>query len=103
MDDAPPQDRMPIAEDLDDAAQLRAALLDRDRRIVRLRTELVAMRALVEQLQGQVEELAETADNARSAIEHLAARASPTCSSPRSTTSPWPWPTTSAMLRIRDG
>ena len=62
---------MPIAEDLDDAVQLRAALLDRDRRIVRLRSELVAMERWIGQLQGQVEELAETADNARSAVEHL--------------------------------
>jgi hypothetical protein len=63
--------RMPIAEDVTDPVQLRAALLDRDRRIVRLRTELVAMERWIQQLQGQVEELSETADNARSAVEHL--------------------------------
>ena len=62
---------MPIAEDIDDVVQLRAALLDRDRRLVRLRAELVGMERWIQQLQGQVEELAETADNARSAIEHV--------------------------------
>ncbi|MCW2926419.1 MAG: hypothetical protein JWM86_387 [Thermoleophilia bacterium] len=62
---------MPVVEDVDDVVQLRAALLDRDRRLVRLRGELVAMERWVQQIQGQVEELAETADNARSAIEHL--------------------------------
>jgi hypothetical protein len=64
---------MPVAEDPDDPVQLRAALLDRDRKLVKLRTELVAMERWVQQLQGQVEELAETADNARSALEHLVA------------------------------
>jgi hypothetical protein len=72
MDDRrPDRTRMPIAEDTDDPVQLRAALLDRDRRIVKLRTELVAMERWVQQLQGQVEELGETTDNARSALEHL--------------------------------
>lgn len=74
MDDVRMSDgRMPIAEDLDDVVQLRAALLDRDRRLVRLRAELVGMERWVQQLQGQVDELAETSDNARSAIEHLRA------------------------------
>ena len=67
---------MPVVEDVDDAVQLRAALLDRDRRLVRMRGELVAMERWIQQLQSQVEELAETADNARSAIEHLV-RAAP--------------------------
>lgn len=63
--------RMPIVEDPGDATQLRAALLDRDRRIVKLRSELVAMERWVQQLQSQVDELGETTDNARSALEHL--------------------------------
>jgi hypothetical protein len=62
---------MPVAEDLDDPVQLRAALLDRDRRLVRLRAELVGMERWIQQLQSQVDELAETSDNARSAVEHL--------------------------------
>ena len=61
---------MPVAEDLDDVVQLRAALLDRDRRLVRLRAELVGMERWVGQLQSQVDELAETVDNARAAVEH---------------------------------
>jgi hypothetical protein len=62
---------MPIAEDVDDPVQLRAALLDRDRRLVRLRAELVGMERWIGQLQSQVDELAETVDNARAAMEHL--------------------------------
>jgi hypothetical protein len=65
--------RMPIVDDPGDATQLRAALLDRDRRIVKLRSELVAMERWVQQLQSQVDELGETTDNARSALEHLLA------------------------------
>lgn len=64
---------MPIAEDLDDVVELRAALLDRDRRIVRLRAELVGMERWIGQLHSQVDELAETVDNARSTVEHLRA------------------------------
>jgi hypothetical protein len=66
---------MPIADDPDDVTQLRAALLDRDRRLVRLRAELVGMERWIGQLQSQVDELAETADNARAALEHLVASA----------------------------
>lgn len=74
MDDSRRTDgRMPIAEDIDDATQLRAALLDRDRRIVKLRAELVGLERWIGQLQAQADELAETADNARSAVEHLLA------------------------------
>jgi hypothetical protein len=62
---------MPIVDDPDDGEQLRAALLDRDRRLVKLRSELVAMERWVQQLQAQVDELGETTDNARSALEHL--------------------------------
>lgn len=59
------------AEDLDDSSQLRAALLDRDRRLVKLRAELVAAERWIAQVQAQVGELQETADNARSMLEHL--------------------------------
>lgn len=61
--------RMPIAEDVDDVVQLRAALLDRDRRLVRLRAELVGMQRWMGQLQSHVDELAETVDNARASLE----------------------------------
>lgn len=61
--------RMPIAEDVDDVVQLRAALLDRDRRLVRLRAELVGMQRWMGQLQSQVDELSETVDNARASLE----------------------------------
>jgi hypothetical protein len=63
------QPRMPIAEDVDDVVQLRTALLDRDRRLVRLRAELVGMQRWVGQLQSQVDELSETVDNARASLE----------------------------------
>ncbi len=65
----PEPPRMPIAEDVDDVVQLRAALLDRDRRLVRLRAELVGMQRWMSQLQSQVDELAETVDNARASLE----------------------------------
>lgn len=63
--------RMPVVDDVDDVVGLRAALLDRDRRLVKLRAELVGMERWIQQLQAQVEELAETADNARSTVEHV--------------------------------
>ena len=69
------QPRMPIAEDVDDVRQLRAALLDRDRRLVRLRAELVGMERWIGQLQGQVDELSETVDNARASLEFTIATA----------------------------
>ena len=66
---------MPIAEDLDDAAQLRAVLLDRDRRLVRLRTELVSIERWANQLSAQVGELAEAVDGMRASVEFALGRA----------------------------
>lgn len=66
---------MPIAEDLDDPVQLRAALLDRDRRLVRLRAELVSIERWTTQLAAQVGELAEAVDGARASVEFALGRA----------------------------
>ncbi len=68
-------DRMPIADDIDDPVQLRAALLDRDRRLVRLRAELVSIERWSAQLQAQVAELAEAVDGTRASVEFALGRA----------------------------
>lgn len=60
---------MPVADDLEDVVQLRAALLDRDRRLVRLRGELVAVERWCAQLESQVAELADAVDGARASVE----------------------------------
>jgi hypothetical protein len=67
--------RMPVVDDPDDAVQLRAALLDRDRRLVRLRGELVAIERWCSQLAAQVAELAEAVDGARASVEFSLERA----------------------------
>lgn len=66
---------MPIADDLDDPALLRRVLLDRDRRLVRLRAELVSIERWTAQLGAQVAELAEAVDGARAAVEFALGRA----------------------------
>ena len=62
---------MPVVDDPDDAIQLRRALLDRDRRLVRLRAEVVGAERWIQQLVAQADELRETADNARASLEHV--------------------------------
>lgn len=62
--------RLPLAEDPDDPIQLRAALLDRDRRIARLRSELVALERWSVQLASSIAELTEMVDDTRATIEH---------------------------------
>jgi hypothetical protein len=62
-----------VVEDLDDAAELRKVVLDRDERIIKSRAGLVTLERWIEQLEGQAAELLETAQQARSTAAHMRA------------------------------